>query len=234
MYISINEAAGLLKVNIATLNRWVQKGMLNCHRTEEEITIDREELVNFIKRTGFSPIEFEQIDEDEEAMAQEVDERLLLTRAINRGVFTKLSDPIERNALFSKAVDLLAYVNEINFPRNLLTAKLIEREDEISTALTGGIALPHPKNSTELHFEKSIVCTVFLQHPVKLNNDCPNEIDLLFFLFSKNPSEHLKLLSTIARLVNANPELKNSVANTESRKDLVTLFKQYESRLLKI
>jgi len=230
MYIDVNEAAKLLKVNTATLCRWVQKGLLSSYRVDEGVSFDREELIRFIKKTNFSKIEVDQMEDD--ATDLDIDERLILTRALNRGIFTKLTDHLERDALFNKVVDLLGYVNEINFPRELLVAKLIEREEEISTVMTKGVALPHPKNTPELHFDKSVICVVTLQKPIILNKCCTEPIDLFFFLFSKNPMEHLKLLSTIAKIVNQTTDIKEQINNLESRKEVVELFKTSERKLL--
>lgn len=232
MFIDLNEAAKLLKVNSATLTRWVQKGLLGSHKIEDNVSFDREELIRFIKKTNFSQVEFDQIEND--AQDLEIDERLILTKAISRGIFTKLADQLERDDFFNKVVDLLGYVNELNFPRELLVAKLIEREEEISTVMTKGIALPHPKNTPELHFDKSIICVVTLNNPIILNKSCTEPIDLFFFLFSKNPMEHLKLLSTVAKIANQNPDLKELINNQESRKEVVSLFERLERKLLGI
>lgn len=232
MEIDLNEAAKLLKVHPSTLQRWVKKGMLNSRRIEDKICFDRDELIKFIKKTNFSQVEYTQLAEI--SAEQQIDDRLILTKAVSRGIFTKLSDNFEREGLFIKVVDLLAYVNEINFPRELLVAKLIEREEEISTAIGGGIALPHPKNTPELHFDNSIIGVVSLFKPLILNPSCTELNDLFFFLFSKNPMEHLKLLSTIAKIVAANPNLKRQINHLESRKELVDLLETLERKLLGI
>jgi PTS system nitrogen regulatory IIA component len=80
-----------------------------------------------------------------------------------------------------------------------LLARLLEREEERSTGVGGGLALPHARVSG---LEKTVLLVGRVRDGLDFGAPDGNPVDLLFVLLSPADasSEHLRLLARVARI----------------------------------
>ncbi|MDR1901450.1 MAG: PTS sugar transporter subunit IIA [Treponema sp.] len=92
-------------------------------------------------------------------------------------------------------------INEADVPVSLDREKLLEavleRECLMSTAIGGGIALPHPRNPLISAPEEQFVCIAFPQNPPDWNSLDGQNVHTVFLIVSASAKLHLHILSEI-------------------------------------
>lgn len=82
----------------------------------------------------------------------------------------------------------------------LLLAGLAERERLMTTAIGGGIALPHPRTPLVSSEKDERIYVCFLDKPVSFNAMDGKPVFVLFIILSAGPKSHLNILSRLSWL----------------------------------
>lgn len=77
---------------------------------------------------------------------------------------------------------------------------LLEREKVLSTAVGGGIALPHPKHPLIKSRDEECIIVCFLKQPVSMNAPDGRPVNVLFILLSSSQISHIQTLTTLAKI----------------------------------
>ncbi len=188
MNVSLREAARLLQVSEKTLYRWIQKGVLPAYRLHDEYRFNRVELDEWaaahrrpLRLPPATPV------------AQSVPPNL--GEAITRGGIYYRVGGRTRDQVFDALVALPGIPRHINTP--LLLEMLRTRERLASTAVGGGIALPHPRTPLVLGVDEPTVLLCFLEHPVDFGALDGKRVTVLFLLLSPTGEAHLQTLARI-------------------------------------
>jgi fructose-specific phosphotransferase system IIA component len=104
-------------------------------------------------------------------------------------------------------------------------AEIIQREKIMSTGIGNGIALPHAKTNA---VSENVGALAILSNPIDYEALDSNPVNIVFMLLSKdnNVSFHLKLLSSISKMMN-NPETKHNILNATSSKEILEIISKY-------
>ncbi len=88
-----------------------------------------------------------------------------------------------------------------------LYARLLEREEVGSTAMGGGVAIPHCKLP---YLEKVVMAVGVVPDGVDLDTPDEEAVRLLFMVLSpeESPTDHLKCLATISRWIRQKEKLE--------------------------
>jgi PTS system nitrogen regulatory IIA component len=188
MNVSLREAARLLQVSEKTLYRWIQKGVLPAYRLHDEYRFNRVELEEWAA-THRRPLRLPPAA----PVAQSVPPNL--GAAITRGGIYYRVGGRTRDQVFDALVALPGIPRHINTP--LLLEMLRTRERLASTAVGGGIALPHPRTPLVLGVDEPTVLLCFLEHPVDFGALDGKRVTVLFLLLSPTVEAHLQTLARI-------------------------------------
>lgn len=116
------------------------------------------------------------------------------------------------------------------FPARLLYTQLMSREEQASSGIGEGVAIPHlrlPK------LQKPCISFTRLQRPIDFNavDDAP--VDLIMMLLSPGSDgpHHLRRLSRISRLMR-NPELLEDLRSASDSDAIHSLLEKGNQRLL--
>lgn len=102
------------------------------------------------------------------------------------------------------------------------------REDELSTSMGFGVAIPHAQSRHVL--EPSLVF-LKLDHPIQWNDD--HNIEFVFGIAvpcENKTSQHLKILSSLARKL-MNDDFRTALLQLENKKDSLALLKFLNNEL---
>ncbi len=102
---------------------------------------------------------------------------------------------------------------------------LLEREKEISTGFTDGIAIPHTQSSTIL---KPALIFIKNREGIEWQTLDGKLVHLIIAIFVPKDSEenlHLKLLSSLARKL-MDKDFRNRLLNTQNKKVILELLSQ--------
>jgi PTS system nitrogen regulatory IIA component len=195
MQLTVKDVANLLKVNEKTVYRWLKKGSLPAYRVGDHYRFNRAELLEWVtsRPTGVSVDVF---GEPENTDAPSYSLRQALTLG---GIYYRVEGD-NKQAAIKSAVELMKLPEDVD--RGFLLQVLLAREAMASTAIGGGVAIPHVRNPIVLHIMEPIVSLCFLEKPVDFNSLDGKPVNCLFTLVSPTVKTHLYLLSRLAYSLN--------------------------------
>lgn len=134
--------------------------------------------------------------------------RYSLSRALHQGGVIQSLPGKNKEAVIRNAAANISL--NLDLDPEILSELLIDRELLMSTALGGGIALPHTR---DFLLKKDVVAIAFLEEPVSYGAPDEKPVDTLIFLFASDNRCHLHLLAKIARFC----QDENNLAMLKSR-----------------
>lgn len=189
MQLSERDAARLLGVPEATLQRWLKSGELAASRVNEQYRLNRIDLLEFASSRGL-----------------EISPELLAE--LEQPALPSLADAVRAGGVHhgvagtDKASTLRALVDRLALPReadrDLVHRMLLAREALGSTGVGNGIAIPHARNPIVLHVPTPAVAISYLDRPVDFEALDGKPVHTLVLLVSPSTRAHLHLLALVA------------------------------------
>lgn len=139
-------------------------------------------------------------------------------------------DNIQLNVKASSRDEVLKYLADFAVQNKLadnadkILAKYLKREQEGSTGMQDGIAIPHAQDAT-IHSSKMLI--IKLASPVdwKTFDDKPVDTIISFLIPENDSGAHLKYLSNTAKLL-MHSEFVQELRSAESKEEILKLIKQ--------
>jgi PTS system nitrogen regulatory IIA component len=196
--LTIPEVVNLLRVPETTIRRWIQQGEFPCTIRNGKPLINQATLISWAEakhlRLGSSALG---------KKGNLVSDNLLAALELG-GTHYGLKGE-DREAVLRHIPGQIRHIpgqmqlNKIS-PQKLETL-LLERENQSSTALGKGVAVPHPRYPLPISKSQSRVDVFFLSSPIEWDAPDGQPVHTLFLLLSAESSHHLKILSQIAGLL---------------------------------
>ena len=189
MQLSERDAARLLGVPEATLQRWLKSGELAASRVNEQYRLNKIDLLEFASSRGM------EISPD---LLAELEQPALpsLAEAIRAGGVHHGVAGTDKASTLRALVDRLALPREAD--RDLVHRMLLAREALGSTGVGNGIAIPHARNPIVLHVATPAVAISYLDRPVDFEALDGKPVHTLVLLVSPSTRAHLHLLALVA------------------------------------
>ena len=119
--------------------------------------------------------------------------------------------------------------HSVSDPEKLLIL-LINREEEQSTGLTNGVALPHPHVHTHQLFNQSFLIVLKTNRGIPFGSLDGKMTDLFFMPCSMNDEEHIFILGRLSALIKKT-SLCNDLRRASSTEDVLNIFSLHEKTL---
>lgn len=97
---------------------------------------------------------------------------------------------------------------------------VLNREAQASTAMENGIAIPHAKI---VGLKRSVVVIGISRLPIDFGGDEGSRVFFLVLAPEENPTEHIQILSSIAKVCSS-PVYARMLANAKNSEDVYQLF----------
>jgi PTS system nitrogen regulatory IIA component len=189
--LTIPEVVNLLRVPETTIRRWIQQGEFPCTIRNGKPLINQATLISWAEtkhlRLGSSVLG---------KKGNLVSDNLIAALEFGSIHYGLMGE--DRDAVLRQLPEQLK-LNKIS-PQKLETL-LLERENQSSTALGKGVAVPHPRYQLPFSKSQSRVDVFFLSSAVEWDAPDRQPVHTLFLLLSAESSHHLKILSQIAGLL---------------------------------
>ena len=185
-YLKLKEVAELFGVSEKTVYRLRRKGTLPAVKIGGQWRFDRREIDSYLQarnRRQSCPL-------PSSGGGLSLSEALLAG-----GIFYHIPGRSLQEVL-KNAIEHI-YLSPKNEQEKLIKA-IIFREGLCTTAVGGGIALPHPRHPASFNFAHSTVSLCFLEEELELEAMDGRPVDKLFFVFGRSEQEHLQLLKLLA------------------------------------
>jgi PTS system nitrogen regulatory IIA component len=189
--LAIRDVSRFLNVTESTVTRWIKQRGLPTQHVGGQYRFNRAELLEWAtaNQIKVSPEMFDHLETQEEPIPN-------LADALEEGgIFYALPDTSKERGLRSM-VEVLPLPDGID--RELLLRLFLAREASASTAIGGGIALPHVRNPIVLNVDRPMVTLGFLARPVDFGALDGKPVQVLFSLICPTMRGHLQMLSRLS------------------------------------
>ncbi len=193
LQLTLREAARFLNVAEKTLERWADSGEVPAHRINDQCRFNAAELLEWANARNL-PVSsgFFGGEEGEKALPS-------VAGALETGgVFHGLPAADRESAL-------RAMVGALRLPegtdRAMLQEVLLARESLGTTAVGGGIAIPHVRSPMLFGISLPAIALFFLERPVDFASPDRQPVHALFWLVAPTVKAHLRLLSRLASVL---------------------------------
>ena len=123
----------------------------------------------------------------------------------------------------------------VNLPeevdRDLLLARLLEREALCTTALPDGVAIPHtPRTRSRLLADHDLIALARTNEPIEFGALDGNRTDLFVLVLARDEKTHLILLAKVSRLIRE-PAVQQVLRTSKSPRQIARVIRETESLL---
>jgi PTS system nitrogen regulatory IIA component len=190
MQLTIREAASHLRVDEATVRRWILRRALPVHRANERLYLNAIELWEWATENGI-PVSRALLEQAQRRPEQVPPlSELLAVGGIHHDVGGG-----DKAGVLREIVQRLPLPAEVD--REFLVTTLEAREAMGSTGIGDGIAIPHVRNPILLHVAAPFVTLCLLRHPVNFDALDGQPVHALFTVISANVPGHLRILGQL-------------------------------------
>jgi PTS system nitrogen regulatory IIA component len=216
------EVAALLDMPLVTIQRWEHQGKIPCRIAKQKKCFRRKEILEWAAEHGFK------IKSESNDASSGIDD--ILYPAIKRGgIYYELAgnDIIE---VFESAVNKLPFLP--GFDREMIFQELLNREELASTGIGHGIAIPHTRERLQMTADQAFIPVFFLRNKIEFNAIDGHPVDVLFMIFTRNPKEHLMVLSRISHTLK-DRKILNILTEKNKKKNLLDQILKIEQEFHK-
>lgn len=149
-----------------------------------------------------------------------------LSNLIKKDLIIKRVNAKVRDEIIKEVVEFLKKKDLIGNEKEL-TQKLIERENQATTAVADGIAIPHCKSK---NIKDPIIAIAVSKEGVDFNSTNKKPTYIFFFLITpeNQPTKHLQILALIAHLAKKGLPIAKRILNAKSEQEILEIIKEEE------
>ena len=222
MQLTVRDAAAYLRVNEATVRRWILRRGLPAHRVNERLHLNAIEVWEWATEHGI-PVSRSLLEQ-----AQRQPERVPpLSELLAAGGIHHDGGGRDKAGVLREIVRRLPLPAEID--REFLATTLEAREAMGSTGIGDGIAIPHVRNPLLLHVPAPFVTLCLLRDPVDFDAVDGRPVHALFTVISTNVPAHLRILGQLG-FVLRDEELRRLLRQRAPGPELLARVRAVEAR----
>jgi|FLOH01.1.fsa_nt_gi nitrogen PTS system EIIA component len=198
MSLDLTTAAKMLGVSSVTVRRWARQGRLGLMRPSGEFHFEEKELLQWARNQGLrlrtsAPSGHRPAEIDVNSFP--------LCAALKHGAILHQVPGVSPGEVLSNLVELAPLTESCD--RLALLAELQAREALASTALTDGIALPHPRTPSAAYVAEPMLVIAMLEQVVDWHALDGKPVHSVILLLNPTSREHLQVLSRLAFILRA-------------------------------
>ena len=220
MPLDLHQAALKLGVSPATVQRWARQGRLGMVRPSGEFLFEERELQQWARNQGLKIRNELKKPQNVRALQDKP-----LSAALAKGAILHNVAGHTPGEVLSVLVELSPITEDRD--RTALLQQLIEREALASTALSAGVALPHPRAPSDVFTDAPIVVIAMLEQPVDWLALDGELVHTAILLLNPTAHEHLQVLSRLA-LVLREQKLVDALKARSSAEDIFGIIDSLE------
>lgn len=191
MDLEVQDVAQLLGVPEQSIADLLHAQKIPSYKIDGQVRFDRMEIEKWMVNANLVPLS---------DATQAGTQQFSLYRALHKGLVVRDLECYDKEDLIHKTMNEVC--PSIGLDPDVLSEMLLDREKLMSTGLSKGIAVPHPRDLVlKGLFDRIIV--VFPSQPLEWGSLDGEKVHTLFFLFSSTDKRHLHLLSKIAHLTSS-------------------------------
>lgn len=195
---NLMQLAAYLHRDAREVSRLAEKGELPGRRVAGDWRFSRAEVNHWLE-TQLGDLTDQQLTQLEGKPATEDGSPLLTTLIMPACVAVPLRARTRASAL-SELVDLAGQSGQV-VDADAVLAAVKQREDLLSTALEGGIAVPHPRRPLPAAIDESVVAYGRTLAGIPFGAPDGRLTDIFFLICCRDDRTHLRVLARLSRLI---------------------------------
>lgn len=223
MQLTVRDVSRFFNVAEGTVTRWIKQRGLPAQYVGGQHRFHRAELLEWAtaNQIKVSPEMFDHLESEEDPAPD-------LAQALESGGIHYQFQDTSKDQVLRALVEVLPLPDGAD--RELLLRLFLAREASASTAIGGGIALPHVRNPIVLHVARPIVTLCFLKKPVDFGALDGKPVGIIFSLICPTMRSHLQ---TLARLSHAlhDPGFKEVILRRGKPEEILREARRVEAAL---
>lgn len=195
MQLNVQQVSQLLNVSGKTIYRWVSQGEIPAYKFMDQYRFNEAEILEWavIRKINVSPTLFDTLE------TNHAENPMLADLLRDGGIFYRLEGHDAQTAIGS-FIRSLPFLDEP--VRQFLLDSYMARESLNSTAIGGGIAIPHSRVRVIPFILRPMAALGFLEKPVDFNSLDHKPVQIMFTVLSPNLRIHLYALSRFMLALN--------------------------------
>jgi PTS system nitrogen regulatory IIA component len=217
--LSLDQLARHLGMDARLVRRWAERGRLPGAMVQGEWRFNRAQLLDWLQREIHS-LDQEHISNLERAMSDGSDDQVLGELLSQEAIDMQL--PARSRASVLSELVRLAERTGLVYDAETLLASVVDRENLHSTALPGGLAIPHPRRPLPYATAEPMVCLARVPAGIPFGAPDGRLTDLFFLVCSHEERQHLCVLARLALMLTTN--LPAALREAESSEQALALM----------
>lgn len=223
MQLTVPDLVKMFDVSEATVRRWVKQQELPAQQVGGQFRFNHAEVLEWATAHQLRlPAELFEFKESEGSLT------VNLVDALEAGGIVWNVEARDKRSVLQAVVGALPLSNEVD--RELLLRLFLAREALASTAVGGGIALPHVRNPIVLHVRRPQMTLCFLKTPVDFGALDGKPVEVLFSLISPTARLHLQLISRLSYALH-DADFRQVLARRAGRDKILKALRRIEASL---
>ncbi len=226
------ELARFLGLDVRKVERMAQRGEIPCQKVGGKLRFNQAELTEWMQQrmSTMSHNHLADFDAGITAHREADPEELVITPMLRAESINIALAARTRNSILKELVALAEKTELVYDPAELLEA-LTSREELCSTAMEGGLAIPHPRRPLPYTLGDSVLVIAKTPQGIGYGGPDGKLTDLFFMTCSQDDRHHLHILARLCRLLN-DSDLAENIRQAENPQQVIELMKTREAEVL--
>jgi len=230
-FMNIRALAKFLGIELRRAERMAQRGQIPCQKVGGQLRFNRAEITEWMQQQMPSLKNERLVEMDSGITARrQLDDDLLLTNMLKVEAISLALPARTKNSVLKELV-ALGQETELLYDGETLLEALTKREELCSTALDGGIAIPHPRRPLPYAAAEPILVIGLTGQGIGFGSPDGGLTDLFFMTCSQDDHHHLHVLARLCRIL-SDAKFTSAIRRAESPGEVVDVIRQREEQIL--
>jgi len=224
---TLTELAGYLKISEETLHKMAKKGEIPVTVIANQQRFIRTIIDDWLmsRMTIASKTTLVKLSEEGKII-------LPLSRLVQPDLIVFDIKPGSKEEILNQLIEPLHQSGRVDDKKKLLHL-LLDREEMVSTAISRGVAIPHPRNPEECPVHEPCIVFGSCRTGAEFESLDGNRTNIFFVICSRSELVHLKIMAKLAILIR-NKEVVYKLKSAQTIKEVMTQLVSIDQEIFAI
>lgn len=229
---TVKELAQMMGTDARRLERMAERGEIPCQKVAGQLRFNRAEITDWLQQSiaTMDRTHLAEVDAGIGAHRQRREGETIVSSLLRPEAVAARLKSRGKNSLLRELVALAGETGLVYDEQALLGA-VVAREALCSTALEGGVAIPHPRRPLPYDLIESILVVGRTGRGVVFGAPDGKLTDLFFLMASQDDRHHLHVLARLCRMLHTET-FREQLRAAQAAPDIIELLKQREREVL--
>ena len=230
--LNIQEAARMLGADARRVERMAQRGVIPCQKVAGQFRFNRAEMTEWLQENlgTMNHRDLAEVDAGITEQRQAEEDELIVAPLLRFEAITTDLDARTKPSVIRALLELAQRTGCVLDEQELLGATM-HREELCSTALEGGIAIPHSRRPLPYAISEPILVVARTTQPIVFGAPDGKLTQLFFLTVSLDDHHHVHLLARLCRMLH-DERFVARLQGAETPEETMDLMKTREHEVL--